>query len=240
MRLCIVGNSHLAALKLAIQEGLFDPQNFDITFWGLAGRAFETIRYDAGCFITPHQESVLEVSDGRYDKLPATEFDAVIFYGAALELARVLASLHRAGSGLHSYSDALLREGLERWIGTGPAYALARSLRADYEGRVLMCGLPFRSEESRSLAAVSMSPQDLSRLNALVSDILSANHLEYVAQPLTTVVENKYTKKEYSWKSTRLYKDLSVRHPENDYGHMNEHYGAHVMAEISERLLKPR
>ena len=69
MKVAIVGNSHLAALKLAVQRNGFSHERIDIDFWGLPGPDFDSITCSAGLLQTPRKSFVLHISDGLYESL---------------------------------------------------------------------------------------------------------------------------------------------------------------------------
>jgi len=236
MRVATIGSSHIAALKLAIREGLFRPDKLDVVFWGVPEQAFGTIGYINGCFQTSHRDFVLTVSEGQYDELPAQNFDAIIFHGVKLKVALYLRSLRKTTDDLRSYSHSCLQEGLQSLIEETPEFRLARSLRTDYNRRVLISPLALTSERSREFWGISIRNDELTLLNSHISEILSGIGVEYLAQPSDTVRDSKYTKHEFCANSVRLFGDLKLKHPENDNVHMNSLYGARILQEITTRL----
>lgn len=46
--LCIFGDSHLASLKQALDQGLLDPAGANVEFWGAYGPCFRQLRYREG------------------------------------------------------------------------------------------------------------------------------------------------------------------------------------------------
>jgi hypothetical protein len=224
MKIAIIGNSHIAALKLAVRDGLFRTDELDVTFWGTAGRGFDTISYEDGEFRTPLQDFVLKVSDGRYGSLPSQDFDVIIFHGILVNVGRYLSSLRKTSDDLRCYSRACLREALRMCIEAAPTYPLVRSLRTDYDRRVMMSAMPLMSEVSTEFEGREIRAEEFNLLNSCISAALSDIRAEYVAQPLDTVRDYKYTKREF------------LKFPHDDQVHMNGQYGACVLEEIAAKL----
>jgi hypothetical protein len=236
MKIAIIGNSHLAALKFAVKDGLFCAKELDVTFWGVAGKGFAETSYEGGHFRTPYRDFVLKVSDGQHENLPAQAFDAIVFHGLPLNVWLYLSALRKASDDLRCYSRASLRDGLQMHLKGDPTYRLVEALRADYDRPVLISPLALKSEDSGELALHSITSDELNFLNSCISAILSDMQVEYVAQPLDTIRDYKYTKREFCLNSVRLAADLSIKHADDDYDHMNGQYGARVLREIVTRL----
>ncbi len=236
MKIAIVGNSHLAALKLAVRNNLFSAKRLDVSFWGLPGPEFRSITYDNGRLQTPHKAVAFKLSDGRYESLPVYDFDAIIFHGMVLNPSDYLFSLRKMTDNLSCYSSAFLREGLQACIEQAPAWDLVRSLRADYDRRVLMSSMPLKSDDSGQFKALSVTADELSLLNSHIRAILCGIGVEYLPQPSVTVREHKYTRGEFCVQSVRLTANLACEHPDDDYIHMNGLYGARVLHDIDVQL----
>src|ERR1700722_9794672 len=109
MKIAVIGNSHLAALKLAVKDGLFYAKELEITFWGVAGKGFAETSYECGHFRTPYRNFALKVSDGQHETLPAHAFDAIVFHGLPLNVWLYLSALRKTSDDLRCYSRASLR-----------------------------------------------------------------------------------------------------------------------------------
>jgi hypothetical protein len=224
VRVAIIGNSHLWALKRAIRLGLFKSDEHEITFWGTGGLGFDTISCEAGIFRTPLRDVVLNVSGGRYESLPAHEFEAIIFHGIFPNVGRYLSGLQKMSDDIRRYSRAYLRDGLQTCIEAEPTYPLVRSLRADYERRVLMSAVPLAPEDSAKSKERSIRGEEFNLVNSCISAILCDMRAEYVAQPSETVCDYRYSKREF------------LKLPDDDDIHMNGEYGASVLREITAQL----
>ncbi|HVN64658.1 MAG TPA: hypothetical protein VMT58_08460, partial [Candidatus Binataceae bacterium] len=229
MKIAVVGNSHLAALKLAVQRNLFTQERLGIAFWGLPGPDFNAITYSAGTLQTPFTSFVLHISDGLYESLPVREFDAIVFHGVALNVGDYLLSLRKAREHLRCYSNAVLGDGLRSRIEQMPSWSLVRSLRAEFGGRLLMSAMPLSSEDGAKFKGISVSDDELAHLNHHIGAVLAEIGVEYLPQPPDTIRDSKYTKREFCVDSVRLTAKLCQKHPDDDYVHMNEQYGVRVL-----------
>jgi hypothetical protein len=239
LKISIVGNSHLAALKLAVRRDLFAQERLDVSFWGLPGPEFNSITYSAGLLQTPCKSFVLNISDGLYESLPVREFDAIVFHGVALNVSDYLLSLRKASEHLRCYSNALLEDGLRSCIEQVPSWSLVRSLRAEFGGRLLMSAMPLSSEDGTKFNGISVTDDELAYLNSHIGAVLGKIGVEYVPQPSDTIRDSKYTKREFCVDSVRLAAKLCYKHPDDDYIHMNEQYGFQVLRAIGTRLSAP-
>lgn len=222
MKIACIGNSHLWALKGAIRTGLFKSDELEVTFWGTGGLGFDTISYEGGIFRTPLRDVALKISDGRYESLPAHEFDAIIFHGILPNVERYLSALRKMSDDIRRYSRAYLRDGLQTCIEGERPYPLICSLRADYKRRVLMSAVPLAPEDSAHFKERPMRCDEFKLVNSCISAILSDIRAEYVSQPSDTVSDYRYSKREF------LKSDNNI--------HMNGQYGASVLREIAVQL----
>ncbi|WP_424942406.1 hypothetical protein [Aliiroseovarius crassostreae] len=86
IRVCLIGDSHLAAFKKAVDEGYDAGPDVKISFYGASGPEFRKIGYGGGV-IRPDRKLAesggLIATDGK-DEITAEDYDAVLFTGARL------------------------------------------------------------------------------------------------------------------------------------------------------------
>jgi hypothetical protein len=151
-KICIFGNSNIAALKLALRDDLFKTDRSSIVFWGLPAPHFRTITYHNGIFSTPHMDLVQQIAEQRFPTLPVNEFEAIVFHGFGQLVRRyILFRQERAMIG----SDVELASRVRDWLEGDLMYGFARSVRADYNGRILMSPTALRSEKAPSFQKLS-------------------------------------------------------------------------------------
>lgn len=236
MKICIIGNSHLAALKLAIRDGLYQNDGLEIVFWGLHANRYGGIKYENGRLIGPDRDIVLLVSDGKYETVAPDDFDALVFHGPAVNYTLLLQSVRRHSADLRSYSVAFLRDGVAEYLDKRLTCELIRQIRLTYKGRLLVSPLPMISEQSRALNAQGVESAECALLDDILHGYFEQLGAEYIQQPEVTIVHNIYTAKEYCIDSVRLVAELNVKHPEDDCRHMNKLYGREVLRAIAEKL----
>jgi hypothetical protein len=99
---------------------------------------------------------------------------------------------------------------------------LMRSVARACPGQTFFVPSPLISEASEEQADLKIDYEELQRFNALVADRLEDEGITYIAQPLETIRENKWTKREFS--------------VENNFRHMNARYGEIILRAIQSRL----
>jgi hypothetical protein len=234
LKVCIIGNSHLAALRLAVREGLYTHPDVEFVFWGLSGKHFQTITYDNGRFSTPLVSKVLEVSDGRYGIVPAQAFDAFVFHGVPLWPLGLRASLLRGRPEITTSTRGGVRQQIADWLPKLPAYALARALRADYSGPILISTVPFLTKRARMPQPRVVDSDNVALIHSCLGERLSKDSMVYVPQPPNTTVNLLYTRRRFNIDGPWLY-DLNATH-RPDTRHMNGTYGAEVLRTFSARI----
>jgi hypothetical protein len=235
-RVCIIGNSHIAALKLAIRDGLFRSDGLEVVFWGVTGNGFQDIVFDGGRLVSPDTEFVLRVSDGRYETIDPDAFDAIVIHGPAVRYTRLFESLRHDNTSLVWYSAACLREGVASWIEANHASTLIRAMRGSYKGRIVCSPMPLIAAHSGHFKDQQVEAAELDRLDGVLGDVYRGIGAEYLPQPRETVTENKYTIADYSIGSVRLGGDLKVQHGRTDFQHMNAQYGRLVLEKLAAHL----
>ena len=238
MKICVIGNSHIAALKLAIKERLFQCKNMEVIFWGLPGRAYYRIVYEDGHFTTHgggRRGRVLEISDGRYQDINPNDFDALLFHGSH-KASDLLFSLRKHAADVREYSQGFLRAGIGAWLEDNFSVTLASSVEDSFRGKILLSPIAMVSEDSQENSAMEVRREELHFLNDVINDVLAKKKVTYVAQPDETIKENKYTDRRYSINSVRLSRDLDIKHEADEYFHMNAEYGREVLMNVENML----
>lgn len=236
MKVCIIGNSHIAALKLALRDGLFADDALEFVFWGVRGKQFLDVRLENGRLVSPDREFVLRVSGGKYETIDPGGFEALVFHGPMLNYTRFLALTHGLRSDPRSFSSAFLSEGIGSQLDRNPACALIGQIRKGYEGRILISPQPLISEQSGFFREGTIGSGERVALDEILQQYFLRLGAEYLPQPERTVVDHKYTAASYSVGSVALLGDLDIVHPSDEHDHMNGLYGAEVLRAIATAL----
>ena len=250
MNICIVGNSHLAALKQAVDNGALDASDANIVFFGAAGKKFKDIDVQDGIIRGPDSlsETFLMVSEGRYTKIDPSEFDVVIVYG--LPCHTLLGSLRTTHINKVHLTEDCLSAGVEKWVRTKPKFRLAKKIgKACPTTRVILVPrpIPAAGEVKEAEAPCSESKQWLwkSMESSFREDVWSAivgaagrNGVEVAfLQPDSTLDENQFTRPEYSTHAARLRED-EKQHDDADVNHMNAKFGEVFLQSLYKYLAK--
>jgi hypothetical protein len=230
MKICIIGNSHIAALKLAIRRRVYADAENTFTFWGTPGDSFNKIVYADRRFTTPETAMVMEVSDKQYTSLPIDHFDALVFHGNELCPSLIMESLRMFSSDLRNYSFQFLSEGLDRYLATFHAINLATMVARDFAGPVIVSPTPLLSETPGWLNHRTFDDDEYSYLCSLLTNLLRKRSILFAPQPKRTITQGKYTRAKYERGAVELIdlKNKGFR----DYLHMNASYGKLVLKEV--------
>ena len=237
IRLAIVGNSHLAALKLAERDGLIEAEDFDICYYGGAGALFANMVFQDGLLDMKSKKNALLVTDGRYAALPVDAFDAFMFHGASYSYSALLRRYGGAGVSPNTVSSAFLLETARQslylpFIANNVAFAV----REDVDVPVVISTNPLKAQRSRQFANTSVADTDIRKLDAALHTAFKEKGIHYIAQPADSIAGNVYTDDRFSIGSVRLKGDLTTQHDEEDFGHMNAEYGALVLRDALAKI----
>ena len=239
MKVCVIGNSHIAALKKAVEDGALDNTDTSIVFFGAPGKNFNELRVHDGMICGPAtlRDMFLRVSDGLYTRIDPAEFDVVVVYAGRFYFHRLLGSIHRVlRSDVHLSKDCL-STGIGRWLSSKHVFCLARMIsRASPATRVVLVPRPIpavgAADTADAAAPYATSPWVWDRLEpsfrkkiwSICGQSASRRGVELFAQPESTIDVNQFTKPEFTAHSNRLLKS-QVKHPQAEVSHMNAKFG---------------
>lgn len=218
MRLCVLGNSHVASLKLGLEKFPAGQRKVEMVFFASRGVALGALRLE-GNRLVPSNENLARAiahTSGGKSEVVLDEYDAFLVYGLGFRLPRVgrqLSSAVRA----HVCHDAatqslnhricmLLRSGTDKSIHVGHDPQEAAVER--------------NSQPSENLSYQAVFEQ--------TKGLLLRDRLNLVAQPQATFADGWCTLPKFSAGSTRL--DIGDEksnevHKDEDNKHMNGEYG---------------
>ena len=218
MRICVLGNSHVASLKLGLEKLPGARQRFTMEFFASRAGALEGLHLKDRRLV-PRSENlaraIAHTSGGKRDVV-LDDYDAFLVYGLGFRLpvveTQVSAAVRRqvcrdtAVGTLSFHMCSLLRQATDKpvYVGHDPQEA---------EGRK-------RPDVSRSL------PYD--GVYDLTKSALRDEDLRLVRQPRGTFANSWFTKPEFAAGSTRLdigdaksnelHKDVDNKHMNGDFG----------------------
>ena len=130
-RICFFGDSQIASVKLAFDQGLLQlPPEVDVEFWGATGPNFRKLRMKDGR-IVPDKAAlpfVQKINDHGREALAPEDFDGFVFYGARMRVVEFFAPyLHRQLDPRAGQSCAVLETAAAGWLVTNRSYRYARA-----------------------------------------------------------------------------------------------------------------
>jgi hypothetical protein len=250
VKICIIGNSHIAALKKAVEHGALDGADVEIVFFGAPGKNFSELRVRDGIVCGPAtlREMFLLVSEGRYTQIDPAEFDVVVVYAGRFNFHVLLGSIHRVLKNQVHLSEDCLSTGIERWLTAKHAFRLTRRIgRASSTTRAILAPRPIPAvcaadpSETAGLYAKSswlwdgLEPSFRKSIWSICRKTAAHRGVEVFPQPESTIDANQFTKPEYTAHSNRLLKP-EVNHPQADVSHMNARFGEKFLLSLLAHL----
>lgn len=245
MDICIIGNSHVAALKFAWEQVKADYPGRNITFFAVGASAATRADWEFAegqvRLRSERGRAGFAASSGGRRGVTA-DFDAHVVCGfhsikpAAQIHARCRTESQRRDKGRALISEecfvAALRDGLMDRTGM----AVTRLIEDNLGRPVTVIPRPFVSEaalEKRgywSRVAATGDSVSLARLFRSAITSLLASGSRFVEQPAETVSDGIFTKVEFTIGSPKL--KAGREREEDDLYHMNSRYGALVLRDL--------
>ena len=239
MKICVLGSSHIAALKHAVDNGALDGTDAEIAFFGAPGKNFSKMRMRKGVIRGPKsiRDKILLVSEGRYAEIDPAKFDVLFFYGAFFNFHYLLGSIHHVlNLGVH-LSDNCLSAGVDRWMASKHIFRIAsKAANTNSATRVILSPRPIPAigacdasevedpDENRGWLWERLEPSFRKKIWNLCKQSAERRGVESVFQPESTLDANQFTKAEYTANSRRLLRP-DVSHGQTDVSHMNVRFG---------------
>lgn len=230
MRVCIIGPSHIAALRSAERNGLASLGRHDVTYMGHEVKVFRHLAFRDGrlFFDCPDTRMLAEDLKAEAD---LADFDALFFHGIGPRLSRLQERLAKNGVDLAAMSSAMRAKALERAFG-GEMFQVLRAVRDRFDGPILVSSKPEHAAPADT-EVDALDALDLEPLAGIIGTTLHGMGFHYLPQPAETIVKGRFTRPEYaegSWKT------LGESRPGKkvDIWHMNEKYGAVILGKAAE------
>jgi len=247
MKICVMGNSHLAALKLAWDELVTDYNQVELVFFGARANAMTHLKEENGCLVPTNdrtKQDILFTSNGL-ELVDFTYFDAVLLYGLACDV-RIFSSTlqnHKIDKNADSSRQFMTRDCFSKVCQDGAEHSLLFKM-ATMVRRLTDLPLIVSSSPFPSRACVDDASHNWDFLVNDDSEMIRQGYddgiqrafrvfqAKVIPQPERTVTDNIFTKTHYSNASVRLIEGFTFVHPENDHAHMNKDYGVEYLKDI--------
>jgi len=232
VRLCVLGNSHAGALKLAWERMTKSYSDIEITFFATGGHGLSRLKVEGGKLLplTENLKNILEYTSGGQSFLDPSDYDIFLIYG--------LYAKEFILNPCNSYSTAVLKSAAFDHTSTTLSYETLGKVR-EVTDKPIYVGhnpLPACLEENYQSSDLEFYHYGCMILNKYVYSCLDA---QLIDQPLETIDCGMYTKLEFSKGSRRLSIGRAsddTKHPVGDSSHMNEFFGEIWLTEFFKRL----
>lgn len=230
MRICMLGNSHIASLKNAWMEiGSMHP-DCDLVFFASRQEGLSALQLKDNALIPTNDDAARDIrfTSGGHATIQLDEYDAFVTYGLLLSLP----SLDRR------LSSAVLRRSIVDGISNTLNIRLCKTIREGSSKPIFIGHNPLRAAPDPKLE-LRTNMLDYNQLVDIVDSALGIENASLIRQPEQTIVRGWFTLGEYSRGSTRL--DVgdnasNAPHPDHDYDHMNKAFGALWLHSLFRRL----
>lgn len=229
-RLCIFGDSHMAAPKEALNQGLVDTSGIDIEFWGNIGRRFRFLtwkneRIEPLDTFTAHRFS--KFNEKQRTVLAAEDFDMVLFSGCRLSLYKLFPELlHRRKAPQQWISAGVQRRIIADFLRGFPPYQFARNFAKQGKTAPVFAPISFETEgfgttvPEKFSAANLANKKDRTAIWDVIDSVMAEDGVGLLRQDERTVVQGCRTKASYA---------VDNYIEKQDPTHKNAKYGALVL-----------
>lgn len=249
-KLCFIGNSHLAALKLAWDDIQENHPDLDITFFGAYGNSLANIAVEDGALVPTNEKMQLEFNVTSYDKgrITISEYDYFFLFSLNFSVNLIIppydefrTDSQQDDPAKHLISDRFYKDISKDFLTQSAGYVVRQKLIEAGAAQIFISPQPMPSEailQNKNGASTFRDAHDNGDLPAIVDmfeDIkaeFAEEGLAYVDQPSDTLNPNGFTKDMYSVDAIRLTIKFNKKHPPDDHFHMNTHYGAALLQKI--------
>lgn len=253
MKICVLGNSHLAAFKLGWEQIAHGYPGVTADFFGMGRDTFKHTKLENGEIVASKPELVekMKLFSGGKSAIPVAEYDAFVVVGLVAGMIRLLRYL--PGHGIAGemedrpqiVSYEMVQDTWDEYVATTPMPHLIDMLREVSDAPIVHFMRPMRSsailddDSARARFFQTMIESgDMPYAHDLLARVMEPHlkgRMVNVPQPVETTVGMALTDKAFSIGSTTL-RDEDLQHDDDDVSHMNADYGAICMAQALDTL----
>lgn len=242
-RVCVLGNSHVAALKGGWEDGADIDMDLQPTFYGCLANGMASLTYTDGKLgpSDPKAAEFFSKISGLGKFISPEEHDSFILCGMGMfptvifnNYASFATPTSKNYSAPHLVSDECITEALWEHLERTMMFHCARLVRSITDKPVHIAWQAFLSEKlfdidwRRELITPLIENEDQIFVHNTMSSIESRlinEGFSVLKQPDHTITQGIMTRAEFSRGSVLFREELSKEHRENDVFHMNSAYG---------------
>lgn len=252
MKLCFMGNSHLAAFRLGWDKIGTEYPGAEIEFFGAQGSDLRHFRVDGRKLVTEQPTLLRQIAftSGGQSSVPLERFDGFLLVGAGsgvCSLMRLLAK-HRTFDTTgeiateHLVSDAVLDISVRHRIKHSLFRRLIQQIRRVSSRPIVVAATPYPrkaikiGEPGHWTDAEVIGPRLVPLWEEGKEAIAKEFGVVFAEQPAETIEDGFFTRDAFSEGSVRLRAGFDEKHDEDEFKHMNPLYGATFIREIMPAL----
>ncbi len=219
MKICIIGNSHVASLKNAWVQMKSSHPNIEMTFFAAKGKDLSGLKCEDGVIVpdNPQLKSSLKFTSDGKEKIIPKEYDIFLVYGLNAKPYSIDDT---------NFSTDLLRQAVNDFVDGTLSFEVINLIRKVSDKKIFVGGVPIRSVSKTNNNRYKIEDYKLG--TSIINNELYKNlNSKFIFQPDETLNENCQTLLKYSVGSVILsVRDgSSVLHSDDDNGHMNALFG---------------
>lgn len=231
MKVCIIGNSHVGALKRAWDRISKDHPGLELVFFAHRGTGMSALKSRDGQLLTDDEAlaSAMRFTSGGLDRIIPQDYDVFLIYGL-----RASPNFRNGNQYISSQAENQAAEDLTR---NRLSFRILTMLRGLTDKRIFLGHDPLKAATvTRPKASPRHYQAGIEFLNERIYGPLGA---EMLVQPVSTIVNGRNTHASFSLGSLRLAIGESsegVSHPNGEELHMNDGFGEVWLVNFFTRL----
>lgn len=244
LKVCFIGNSHLAAFKTGWdQRGNLFP-GVDADFFGSAGAGFARLTRE-GRNLVSHDQAItrqIEFTSGGKSQITLDDYDAFILVAMGHGMIKHLKNCadHRPiGMAPASYiiSDKLFAKSIYHNTRRSVAAKIAKLIREVTDSLIIMCEQPLPRPMVKENGLTlwkeihAVAPEVARVFNKVKTRMEGSLSLVSIRQPESTIADSFFTKTEFGENAIRLRPGFDKTY-QDDVEHMNAAFGLEYLRSI--------
>jgi len=245
MKIAVLGNSHIASLKLAWEKLKPNYPDFELVFFGARGRDLFHLRVNSARLVPTKaktEEQIVFTSGGLH-WLDTQAFDAFLVYGpyhveGFLAFTDAFKVGNFANDGRRTLSLAAFAQLCHDRLQDSLLFQLVTQTRSVCNAPIFVAPAPFPGENCLDDAASkwrNFIANDSALMQAAyytgLNRVFAPLKATFLPQPETTIMNGLFSHRQYAEGAMRLTEGLSTRHPSDNYWHLNQAYGEIFLTE---------
>jgi len=228
MKICVIGNSHVAAIKLAYESSQPTPPH-EMTFFAGLGRRIAKLEIADGMLIPPADDPKIQyainVTSGGLTEINPSLYDRFLIIGMSGWVHQPVSTVGRP------ISEGAIACAVKDYWRASRLPPLLQNLRKITQKPISIAATPLLAEERTNDTSPEIYTRFIALSNALYFSEFGA---QLIGQPPETIVNGNATEISFSRMSERLLEGregFAIHHPEGENSHMNQSYGALWLAQ---------